>query len=154
MLAEPSLYFSWHNYSFMTTSVPECHQNPRLQAKFETYVLNNFNTLPAIYFNLLQFLKCLLLHFVIFKWWLVYDDQIWCPNCVFYKIRIGHHLSFIDYKLIIHLSVYQLTWDNFYTDCISFWLCNCTCCKGLQLHSTLWVVGSNHAFAILKLNLC
>ena len=67
MLVEPSLYFSGHNYSFMTTNVPECYKNPRLQAKFETYGLNIFNTLPAIYFNLLQFLECLLLHFVIFK---------------------------------------------------------------------------------------
>ena len=67
MLVEPSLHFSGHNYSFMTTNVPESHQNPRLQAKFETYGLNNFSTLPAIYFNLLQFLKSLLLHFVIFK---------------------------------------------------------------------------------------
>jgi len=76
MLAETSLYFSLHNYSFMTTNVPESHQNPRLQAKFETYGLNNFNTLPAIYFNLQQFLKCLLLHFVIFMRRIVYDDQI------------------------------------------------------------------------------
>ena len=44
-------------------------------------------------------------------------------NCVSYKIKIDHHLSFSDYKLMIHLSGYQLT-DNFYTDCLSFGLCN------------------------------
>ena len=107
----------------MTTNVPESHQSPRLQAKFETYGVNNFNTLPAICFKLLQFLKCLLLHFVIFMWQLVYDDQIWCLNCVSYKIQIDHHLSFSDYKFMIHLSGYQLT-DNLYTDCLSFELCN------------------------------
>ena len=85
--------------------------------------LNNFNTLPAIYFNLLQFLKSLLLHFVIFMWWLVYDDQIWCLNGVSYSIKIDNHLSFTDYKFMIHLSGYQLT-DNFYTDSLSVGLCN------------------------------
>ena len=44
-------------------------------------------------------------------------------NCVSYKIKIDHHLSFSDYKLMIHLSGYQLT-DNVYTDCLSFGLCN------------------------------